>query len=150
MLYIIGINHGIQIKSNMYYEKDYKDFIEYTKNAIVEFEILIIAEEFNEDCLIRYRISESILKSVSKELSLTHVFIEPRTAKKIELGIDDFMEKNDKQKSFKLREKYWISQIQNHLNENILCFVGSSHKDSFSKLLDEKKIKYIFNNYEVL
>ena len=146
MLYIIGVDHRIQCKSDICSKKDYDDFIKYSKDAIVEFNIDIVAEEYNEDCLEKYNMSESILQSLAKEMGLTHIFLEPSIKQKIKLGINDFMEKNHKLLTFEIREKYWISKLQNNLNDNIFCVIGSSHKESFTKLLNEKDINYSFEN----
>ena len=137
MVYLFGLDHRIQFLSTNLPESEFYKFKEVVIGNLNILDIDIIAEEFNEDCLSKHRISKTVLQEISINKNIEHIFIEPSIKIQNELGIDTLMKMNKKRAAFAMREKHWYSVLMNKFDSNILCFVGSSHIISFSKLLRE-------------
>lgn len=87
---------------------------------------MLLAEEFNEDALKISRASESTVRGIAKQLGIRHLFCDPTSAQRKELGIG---------KDIDLRENYWLACLNEHRTENILFVCGAGHLETFGNKL---------------
>ncbi|HPJ08654.1 MAG TPA: hypothetical protein PLB09_11545, partial [Deltaproteobacteria bacterium] len=108
---------------------------------------------------------DSIARIVSIDLGINHIFCDPTSKEREQLGIPSCKQireslgihiylKPDQDKQIKLleaeerkywgiREKFWLKSLQNQYFTCCLFILGSSHVQSFKKLLN-------MNNIDVL
>ena len=79
--------------------------------VIKEFNITILAEEFNDEAKKIWGVSETTLEKFGKAKGIKHRFCEPG------------------------REEVWLSQIEDCKEENMLFVCGDDHFESFGKTL---------------
>ncbi len=149
MLYIIGVNHGIQYPLNsersQYINEELGQFLEYVKTQISTIkDVSFIAEEMSTDGMKKRYIHSTLLRDFIENqrpdsFSLQHIFIDPSIEERKNLSIPI----NDKS-SFEKSELFWISKIQSKLNidESGLVIIGLDHIETFAVLLEFRKIKY--------
>ena len=157
MVYLIGINHNIQHNgvSCVTIELQSK-FIQFLKEKIKEFNIVFIAEEFNEDALNYSKGTIATVEKVAIEAKIKHRFCDPcikeRKEKNIiseselrnKLVIRPLMRKLNKEEqkilkiSFLKKERLWFKCIENKINDPMIFVCGKDHIKSFKKLLNDK------------
>ena len=149
MLYIIGVNHGIQYPLNSnrsdYSDEKLKLFLEKIKTQLSKIKtVSFIAEEMSEDGMKKRYIDSTLLKDFvnNPKVNLTnlqHIFIDPSIEEREKLGMLTL----DKT-PFRERENFWISKIQPELdnNKNGLVIIGLDHIETFQTLLRSKNILY--------
>ncbi len=157
MVYLIGINHNIQHNGVDCASLELQSkFIQFLKEKIKKFNIVFIAEEFNEDALNYSRGTVATVKKVAMEAKIKHRFCDPgikeRKEKNIiseselrnKLVIRPLMRKLNKgeqkilKTSFLEREKLWFECMEDKINEPIIFICGEEHIESFKKLLNDK------------
>ena len=164
MLYIVGVNHSVQFKND-----DLSlGFLVFVKNIIDGYVIEIIAEEWSNDANSLWKIKESNLSLLSKELNKYLIQFEPNEIDKNKFGIMTRLDIRKKAESFipsvktvedikqrKLekerlkkqnyipREIYWLEKIKPYLNKNILIICGNDHITTFCSLLLKNSINNI-------
>lgn len=87
MVYIIGVNHEIQhspIGANQELRLEFSKFI---KDIIAKYNIVLCAEEFNEEALGFSHESESLLQRIALECDIEHRFCDPNSDERRKLGI---------------------------------------------------------------
>jgi len=117
MIYLIGVNHALQSdapsranKLRIVREKR-ASFKAHALEVIKEFNITILAEEFNDEAKKIWGVSETTLEKFGKAKGIKHRFCEPG------------------------REEVWLSQIEDCKEENMLFVCGDDHFESFGKTL---------------
>ncbi len=173
MIYLVGVNnHNIQHDgigcADLFLRNKFSAFL---KNEIVEHDIVLLAEEFNEEAL--YKISKgniATVQNVVKDLraenfKIEHRFCEPSIderelrgilspaeilSKKLNIKIERKLNENEqkifdeeKMKSFFARESIWFEKISNYLDRNVIFVCGVDHIRSFEILLTDKRYKPI-------
>jgi len=127
MVYLIGVNHGVQFLKNSY-TSDQVDVVnkfgDFVRKNIDEFDIKVIAEEMDTEALAKHT-AKSYTKKITQEKTIGHIFCNPTTEEKKKIGIN-----NDTD-----REKEWFRRIQNYSGGNILFICGHRHLHSFKDLL---------------
>jgi hypothetical protein len=168
MIYLIGVDHKIQHNGNgcadLFLRNKFSAFL---KDKIQEYNITLLAEEFNEDCLKNSKANIATIKSVAEESKIEHRFCElsenERKKRKILSSNEIYSEKlnihsyngskpnlnkeqqeifdEEMEKSFLQRETEWFCKIRDDLDRNILFVCGSDHIKSFKTLLIGKGYK---------
>jgi len=172
MIYLLGINHKLQWDRNYY---NTSLLINYIERKIKKHKIEILAEEFSEEIFKdRFYIEQSInttsLYDIAVRSMLRHIYCDPDINKRSELGIrrtyiikkaaniDFFKPEKDyspeEYERFRrerkidddIREMYWLSQITDYKDGNILFLCGIQHLKSFgAKLVNNAFQVKIFN-----
>lgn len=163
MFYIVGINHSVQFKKDEFS----LNFLSFIRDIIINYNIEIIAEEWSEDADRLWKIKESNLSSLSRELNKPLIQFEPKEIDKNKFGImtktdikeaielyipvlkvmDDIEKRESERKklekqNYQPREKYWLEKIKHHSNQNTLIICGNDHINTFSKLLLENNFDF--------
>lgn len=168
MIYLVGISdHNIQHNGNNCVDLSIRsNFSVFLKDRIKEYNINLVAEEFNEDAL--YKISRgdaATVKSVAEGLKIEHRFCEPSIDerriknilspseilnKKLNIKIERELNENEqkifdeeKVKSFLAREAIWFEKISDYLDKNMIFICATEHIKSFETLLTSKRYKPI-------
>lgn len=147
MIHLIGVNHAIQdngFKRHIIEENKTdeirKEFQDYLINLIKEKEISYIAEESNSDLLKLLKAKSTMAKLASEILAIGYKPVEPGISERNKLGIPLHYEQysdEEKQKIYRIREKYWLEQIHDIREDNILFICGPLHVEPFSVLLEK-------------
>jgi hypothetical protein len=159
MIYLVATKHFYQ---NYYNANFYK----YIRKLVKKHKISAIAEEYSQDAADAYaQDKQSLLLKLSKELNLEHLYCDPGKARRRKLGIpsrdevlmelgldnkrflsskEEELVEEERKKSWEIREREWLNKIiENNLtNKDTLVVIGEDHKESFSKLLEGKKLRY--------
>lgn len=172
MFYLLGIDHLVQYNGPIpRYLLD--EFKEYLNLKIRELQISIIAEEFNEEFLTDvYGADEDTAKTAAERAGIEHVYCDPDSRERGELGIPyyadikdsvklrynikdtmipDVKEKKEFDAEVKkevikywgIRENFWFEKLKNRLDKNILFLCGHEHIDRFKELVDNRGIKCV-------
>lgn len=145
MVYLVGVNHAIQdngfirrIDKNKAGEIR-EEFRNYLVNVIAEKEITYIAEETCPEVLQKLQATSTMPKMAAESLNLPYIWVEPESEERNKLGIPacsyEHLPEEEKQKIYRIRENYWLKQIENNKNHNILFVCGPEHIKPFTKLL---------------
>jgi hypothetical protein len=157
MIYILGLNHRLQIKPKL---KETKELLTFIADKIDALKIDLIAEEFSEEALQRHGIKSTTVQRFCRRNKMSHIFIDPGPEERTRLGIisrgtvlkesynrQEYFKPKDYSRfveevkeTFKPREKYWFEKIKPNLKKDILVICGWDHMISFSKLLEERSI----------
>ena len=130
MIYLVGVDHVIQHEGYLDSRKKValRKFQAYLKKIVCERDIRVIAEEFSEDALSGSHTEVSSARKVAQALGIEHRFCDPtcqeRKVRKI---------KTDRQ-----REREWLNCLQDLSQRNVLFLCGSSHLQTFPKLLRKR------------
>lgn len=168
MIYLIGVNHNIQHDGNNCADLSLRNkFSAFLKNKIKEYGIVLLAEEFNEDCLKNSKGNIATVKSVAEESKIEHRFCEPREnerksrnilspneiySKKLDIhsyhgsspNLNEDQQKifdREMEKAVLARETEWFQKISDCLDRNILFVCGQDHIESFLLLLNSRQYK---------
>jgi hypothetical protein len=142
MVYLIGVDHSIQhdglpgIKSPPLktLELIRQQFAKYLVDTALSVGADCIAEEFNKEAVEWSKATQSIAQNVAIKLGINHIFCDPDTGIRKELGIY----KAAKEMASKKREEYWLNLLFKGNNEEIIFIVGACHVKSFNSLLRSK------------
>jgi hypothetical protein len=115
MVYLIGVNHIVQFDPAPHAAKIVRDkrvsFKAHVLEVIENFDISILAEEFNDEAKKIWLVGETTLEHVATAKGIDHRFCEPG------------------------REEIWLSQIEDCKNRNMLFVCGDDHFESFAEKL---------------
>jgi len=163
MVYLLGISHKFQWKKDLPNAREFKDYLKKKSKSL---KIDLIAEEFSEEGLKKNKIKNTIPQEVAEDLNITHKFCEPNKEDlekigwisygkiKKRLGFDDPIlagSPEDKaiikeqRKFYYIRETYWLKQLEQYKNKNILFICGKDHihnSNSLKSLLNEFGFNY--------
>lgn len=142
MYYILGINHYIQYVNKEIHLDLFTEFVQFVSEIVEDKDIAVIAEEFNEDCLVLNHVQRSVLQLISEEASVGHLFIDPTQSVRTALGIPNPQTDESLTAAYQVRERYWLDQIALHHDKNILICIGASHVKSFTTLLEHEGRAY--------
>lgn len=154
MVYIIGVNHQVQHNRNL---SRTGEFLAFLKDFIQDKEIGLIAEEWNVDASDISSVATSTVEDFASINRIDHLACDPTFAERKVLGIrsseeirKELMElvkqgSNTKEKSKEYqkklvikdhpkREKFWLKQIKNYTDEDIIFICGTEHIGRFTNL----------------
>lgn len=162
MIYLIGVNHGLQFVNKTSNLDVISEFEQYIKAACAKYGIECIAEEMSIESLKNYGATRCVCKSIADELSVSHMLCDPDSNEREERGIklekkvreelgysqilnDSQVKKLDEalKTQWALREQIWLDRILEIKADRILFVLGSSHIDSFSDLLTKNGIAFL-------
>lgn len=147
MIYLIGVNHAVQDyrwsdnqwqknrKQRELYAKLTEEFKAYLRSVIKDYEVTLLAEEYNKDALLGIY-DKSILKEIAESLCLTHLYCDPDNKERKQVGI-----RTDEE-----RENFWLDKIRMRTDKAILFIVGACHIESFSDLIKRNGYKFSIIN----
>lgn len=150
MLFLIGINHAYQdngfkdggrakrLNADLA-DRVRADFREFITKVIGEKTISLVAEESCQEILGKVKATITMAKLAADSSHVMHLYIEPESPIRAQLGIPchayEHLPEAEKQRIYRVREQYWLEQIQNKEGRNVLVICGHAHVDSFSTLL---------------
>ncbi len=154
MIFIIGVKHEIQYLFDCNSASTEK-FKEYLKTEAVNRDVTLIAEELNNEAILRVKAIGSVAKDVALSIDVNHIFCDPDSKTRENLGISNrqIRRKNnlpetgalrgeqidifDKAKAecHAIREKYWFSLFKDQASSNMIFICGDDHVDNFKKLV---------------
>jgi hypothetical protein len=177
MIYLIGVEHGVQSKTKGAAETPgHTEFRTCLGRAIEIFRPILIAEEFSLESLRTREITrnapqEPFTKQIANNAGIRHRFCEPDLRTKLALGYqgtsgwlhhidelwDPVTEPNrtllagalEVLKDFPPREEYWLNQIEDVLQESVIFVCGDGHIKSFGTYLRENKIESVVVKQQV-
>ena len=160
MIYIIGIHHEIQ-----YWDGSDSPFLISLRNWGSMLDLSVIAEELNEEAIakqetFRKQSLASVAQKAASILNLEHRFCDPNTSQRADLKIltisevrknlglrvgqdEGLVEKEEMQRYWPLREKFWLDRIKDKSEEGILFICGVSHVERFLSLLEANGMKSV-------
>ena len=160
MIYIIGIHHEIQ-----YWDGSDSPFLISLRNWGSMLDLSVIAEELNEEAIakeetFRKQSLASVAQKAASILNLEHRFCDPNTSQRADLKIltpsevrknlglrvgqdEGLVEKEEMQRYWPLREKFWLDRIKAKSEEGILFICGVSHVERFLSLLEANGMKSV-------
>jgi hypothetical protein len=165
MVYLIQVSdHNIQHNGNGSANVRLRDkFSDFLKKKVLDLNIVLIGEEFNEDALKGSKGNISTVKNIAEELKIKHRFCEPSIeerklknilsrseilSKKLNIKIEKRLNESEQkildeeqEKSFAAREEIWFEKIKDVLDKNIGFVCGLSHIQRFRLLLNNKGYK---------
>jgi hypothetical protein len=169
MFYIIGVAHRAQAKQKRNEDtEEQKHFRKCLAEAIERFKPALIAEEFSEwtlQQLLKDKKAEheSLTKAIADSVKVGHRFCDPddKARAKMQyvegttLGLQIFM-RNDENLSndecsdrgfaieiaryWPLRERYWLDQLGDVKDKDVVFVCGDAHVESFRELLNRDGI----------
>ena len=162
MIYLVGVNHGVQFVNKTSDDNVTGAFEEYLRAVCTQHGIQCIEEEMSIESLNKWGATRHICKSIADELSIKHIFCDPdsnerksrgiRSEKEIrdELGYSQILSQSQVEKldevlksDWPLREEFWLEKVLEAKGAPILFVLGSSHVDSFSDLLTRNGIDFV-------
>lgn len=152
-LFLFGTAHSLQIGTRLKNSVSDAQLKSEFKNHCLNQEVDLIAEEMSEEALMREGIDQTIAQIVGEELGISHLFCDPSSQVRAELGISDtqriridsIIKGWDKSKesevisiSWDRRENYILEQIYKRSSSNVLLICGSNHVEAFSQKAQSK------------
>lgn len=155
---IIGTNHEYQYLRP---EKDSSNFESYLRFVLSQKDFDLVAEELSEESISSENASGSVLKKVAFEENIEHLFCDPESKERCELGVraerdiirelsggsvlhpnheDDFQ--NQIEIGWSIREKVWLDRLLKNGKHTVLFVCGTEHIERFKKLLEEDQSDY--------
>ena len=168
-LYLIATNHANQMIGCKDGRPDI--FLEYIKSYCIEHnDINLIAEELSIEALEVWKskgITASVCKELSEKLKISHIFCDPNSDERKQMGIESDSEilkklrlkkypyhkeqeilNLESAKNHPKREKFWLDKIVSQHFKSCLFVFGKSHHESFSLLLRERNISFKTINHD--
>jgi hypothetical protein len=170
MFYVIGVEHNVQsIGKDGVETTDHKDFRLCLEEAIDRYKPIAVAEEYSNDALgaaalLKRTSQDFFTKKIASEAGVTHMLCDPDVKTKAEMGyqekygwgyhLDALWERipySDRAllsgaleiaKDFPLRENYWLRELRDFRQEDVIFICGDSHVETFGERLTEEKIPY--------
>lgn len=158
MIYLFGLTHDCQCYNGKNDEQAESLKIEVNR-LLKDNKITILAEEYNQDALKETNGKQTVLQTIKDDNPiLKHIFCEMSASMRCDnqiptrnfiiqkrwlndQDISDDAVREEMRKYYPIREKYWLSKILKHKDEQILFLCGADHIESFSKLLFDNKIE---------
>jgi hypothetical protein len=100
-------------------------FNAHVSELIDKYDFALLAEEFSDEARSKAHVSATTLQRFATKKGIGHRFCDPNSSERKERGIDD----DDK------RERYWLEQIEDYKDRNVLFVCGDKHFDSFAAKL---------------
>jgi len=92
-------------------------------------------KEFNEEAMNRNHATKSTVRQVAKCLGLRHLFCDPTTIQRRDLGIH---------KDQNLREEYWLSRLNGYVKTETILFVcGAGHLNTCYDKLTHRGLRVV-------
>lgn len=154
IIYLIGINHKIQIQ-NISLEGEFRKFLTKT---VKKYKPDLIAEEFSEEALKINNVNCTIAQEVSKQNAIRHLLCDPDTETRKQIGYpsrndvklkldikkrvlenspEDKLINDEVKKYYYIREKFWLKKILSSSSKIGLFICGVDHLKAFQKLLSK-------------
>lgn len=157
MIFLIGTNHELQHNAKPFRIDEDKalkareEFKEYISNLCGNKNLELIAEELCEE-LLELKNTTSILKDISIQNHLNHIFCDPNLKERAEIGLPSHGTEDspdeEKLKYHKIREAFWLEKLNDILDKTILFVCGAEHVSTFKNLLESKDLEVkILNEY---
>jgi hypothetical protein len=129
MVHLIGVgNHLFQHDAGTPVQlasPEREKFKKHVSVLIDKYDFALLAEEFSDEARRIAEASATMLQQFAKETGIEHRFCDPNSSEREERGIDD----DDK------RERYWIEQIKDYKDREVLFVCAYDHFDSFAEKL---------------
>ena len=158
MIYIHGTNHNTQHRGTGSDPEGASRFEKLVESLCGEKDILVVAEEFSKEACEYSDVKASVCHQGANRLQLRHIYCDPISSERTELGIPsqaELVERVKKELGVKIimgkesndyydrlaaqyhniREKFWLTKLEPHKGENVLFICGSDHIDSFAAML---------------
>jgi hypothetical protein len=158
-VYLLGTNHRHQVIGCP--EGSYVQFSELLRSEVHQHRLQAIAEELNAEAIQLWHGTDSVAREVSQVLGIRHLYCDPTSVERKALGIPSLQQLKTKfgygralnhiqnehlaveqETYWSLREAHWLSCLKPLLSLNFLFVIGSSHMQSFAKLLEREQIGY--------
>jgi hypothetical protein len=172
VFFIIGVAHHVQCaKEGVAESGDQKTFHAVLGDSIERFHPLVVAEELSEYVLSRAseetgRKCESLAKMISELSEVEHRFCDPDSEARAQMDYKDGSqlikdapmeddeglsneEINDRgfaievSKYWPRREQFWLHQLSDVLDKNLIFVCGDAHIESFRELLKRNDVDSI-------
>jgi hypothetical protein len=165
MIYLIGVEHGVQ--SISVGDEETADHIKYRlclEQTIDKYRPTIVAEEYSDDALnqsaiVRHRPQEFFTRKITTAKSVNHILCDPGRRIKYSMGYQEHTgwemqisrlgtrkSPSDRKllaaalevlKDFPLREDYWLRQLKDVLQQEVAFVCGDYHVDTFGARLKD-------------
>lgn len=135
MYFLFGLNHLIQYRNKQVPSHYYGELASCLKEIISQYGVALIAEEYNEDCLLLNNVKQSFLQEFTQSEHLGHRFIDPTLQNRIKLGIASPYNALDYEKAYSTREAWWYEHLKDVSEAHVLVCLGAHHVSSFEALL---------------
>lgn len=158
-LLLVGLNHSFQLER---YDSEWKIFKSYLLDLCLNEKPDLIAEELNTEAISLWKASDSVALRVANNLGTDHLFCDPDSIQRKELGIKsrseialelgygrdltskqsaeiDIIERTHWDK----REKYWLDCLLERDFNKCIFLLGPDHIDSFYIKLKEHEIDIV-------
>jgi len=157
MIYIHAVDHSAQHKGKDYDPVGASRLEKMLESLWGKKDISVVAEEFSEEACEKSTVKASVCKEVSYRLKLQHIYCDPNSRERNELGIPTEAEiwiqakielsvQYIKKENFAycdqlaakyhlIREKFWLKKLERQRGENVIFICGHDHIDSFSTML---------------
>jgi hypothetical protein len=143
-IFVIGTNHAHQMLGNKHgFAFEFLEFID----LICEIKkVDFVAEELNEEALLKHQATDSVCRVLARKNSIIHIFCDPDSKERARLGIpsfeniseklrigkvftaeQDYKLKMEERRYWSIREDYWIEKIFSESFQNCLVVCGSEH-----------------------
>ena len=129
MIYLIGLDHGIQYTnadSGRHKRKRIYEFTQFLLQAAHHFHIELFAEEFSEYALAINNATACTVRDTALSLGIEHRFCDPDKQERQVFRISD----PDK------RQMFWLLRLCPSFDKTILFACGDSHIDTFRVKLE--------------
>jgi hypothetical protein len=156
--YLVGTNHSNQLLLDCTDGNDMcLEFKNYLSNLCDTESIDLLAEELSTEALGKWKAKGSVVEQLATERQITHIFCDPNSDQRRELGIPNYEELKSKlgygrflkpgqqtqveveERSYwPIREEFWLNRVFAITANKCLFVLGSSHVDSFSMLLSNR------------
>lgn len=154
MIYIVGVNHEVQmLRNGCSLTWDNRQLQSTVESAIESYDLHLLAEEMHPEILKKEK-AQSILSQIAKDHGIEHRFVDPDTSERKAIGYREsgFIIKNHSlcpvvalaheiEHQFPKREKFWLDRLRPSLHAGLLLVCGSGHVESFQDLLRQENIQ---------
>ena len=129
MIYLLGVNHGVQFESKTSDMNVINAFEDYLRDACARYNTDCIAEEMSIESLKKWEATRYVCRSIADTLSIRHMFCDPDSNERKKKGIklekevrealgygqilsDSQVEKLDEalKTQWPLREQFWLEK----------------------------------------
>lgn len=147
---LLGTSHTFQIRNSDAQEWVSEQFRQLLISLCIEHKANGIAEEMNEVALLEHNASTTIAKTVALELRIGHQLSDPPPNIRKSLGIQSEnyiraighlkkLSNDDIEaeilRAYRIRESYWLSQLQIFNSYPVVFICGANHVESFTSIL---------------
>ncbi|HLC99685.1 MAG TPA: hypothetical protein VJC11_01860 [Patescibacteria group bacterium] len=166
MIYLLGINHGVQFQKE---SEQTKKFLAYLKQKTRDLKIVFIVEEWSRDVSRERKVQTTTIEDLARDLKVEHQYCDPGEKERKQLGIPSIKETEgvlglsrwysspdasrvqEEQRKFNpIRESYWFDVIRNKVHSDMIFICGSDHLFTFKELLVKNgcKVKIFSKSFD--